>query len=258
MGIGDEIMVSGEVRNLVRKFGVSTLVRIAHPGKGMGREHDIWKGNPHIAAPDAKNFTHTILAGGGLRPYIRAKQIRNWLWKPYTPTPGEIYLTPHELSMADHGRGAVVIQPTIKDSASPNKLWRLEYWEALVASAPELRWLQVGDGLGPRVRGAEYRLTTSFREACGVMLGARAAVLHEGGLHHAAAALGVPAVVIFGGFISPECTGYNLHRNMYVESREHHLGCGMRVSCTHCEMAMRKITPRDVRKELEVLLCRTT
>jgi hypothetical protein len=30
----------------------------------------------------------------------------------------------------------------------------------------------------------------------------------EGGMHHAAAAVGVPAVVLFGGFIPPEIMGY--------------------------------------------------
>lgn len=249
MGIGDEIMVSGEVRRLVQKHGPQTVVRIVHP-RGKHRTHEVWQGNPHIAHEPGDAFTHSIIAGGGMRPYIAVKSSNRWGWRPYTPTPGEIFLTQAELTMVDRGRGCVVIQPTIKAGASPNKQWRGEYWEKLVASAPHLRWLQVGDGVGMRVRGAEYCQTRSFREACAVMLGARAAVLHEGGLHHAAAALGVPAVVIFGGYIAPEVTGYATHRNLFLNRDSYNLGCGMRSPCTHCEMILRSITPRDVLKEL--------
>ena len=36
----------------------------------------------------------------------------------------------------------------------------------------------------------------------------------EGGIHHLAAALGTPAVVIYGGFIKPEWTGYSYQANI--------------------------------------------
>lgn len=39
----------------------------------------------------------------------------------------------------------------------------------------------------------------------------------EGGIHHLAAAVGAPAIVIYGGFISPEWTGYSFQYN--IENR---------------------------------------
>jgi FkbM family methyltransferase len=55
--------------------------------------------------------------------------------------------------------------------------------------------------------------------AAGVLSGASLLISPEGGLHHAAAALGVRAVVIFGGFISPATTGYALHTNLFTAAR---------------------------------------
>ena len=39
----------------------------------------------------------------------------------------------------------------------------------------------------------------------------------HGGLSHAAAALNLKAVVIFGGFIDPKILGYKMHKNMFQE-----------------------------------------
>ena len=63
-----------------------------------------------------------------------------------------------------------------------------------------------------------------------MLSGARAAVLHEGGLHHAAAALGMPAVVLFGGMISPRNTGYDVHVNLAIDDPEA-LGWRISASC---------------------------
>jgi ADP-heptose:LPS heptosyltransferase len=50
----------------------------------------------------------------------------------------------------------------------------------------------------------------------------------EGGMHHASAAVGVPAVVIFGGYISPKVTGYEGHINLFTGTG---LGCGNSQPC---------------------------
>jgi ADP-heptose:LPS heptosyltransferase len=89
------------------------------------------------------------------------------------------------------------------------------------------------------------------RQASAVLAGAALLISPEGGLHHAAAALGLRAVVIFGGFISPATTGYDLHRNFFTGGQ----ACGMRLACAHCAEAMARITPEEVaaaaREQLE-------
>ena len=69
-------------------------------------------------------------------------------------------------------------------------------------------------------------------------------------LMHAAAALKVPAVVIYGGFISPKVTGYPLHRNLFTGGTP----CGMRTNCKHCRDAMAAILPTTVYDELKEIL----
>ncbi len=74
----------------------------------------------------------------------------------------------------------------------------------------------------------------------------------EGGLHHAAAALRVRAVVIFGSFISPETTGYPFHANCYVADA--HAPCGRWGDCAGCRAAMDAISPELVARTLNHLL----
>ena len=132
----------------------------------------------------------------------------------------------------------------MKVRASPNKQWGWERWQAL---ADELNRRRVCLAqLGPAgircLAGGPHLITASFREACAVLAGASALVGNEGGLHHAAAALGVRGAVPFGGYISPRLTGYAIHDNFHVDDPAHPLGCGMRAPCAHCAAAMASIS----------------
>jgi hypothetical protein len=258
MGIGDEIMAAGEAEAHVRHARQpARRVAIYDSRRMLHRWHDIWEGNPYIARP-GETFDHTLVNCGGQRPYIYSKGPERWIWRPYTPKPATLVLRPPESAVAAHTQGAVLVQPTIKHGASPNKQWPWASWQALVDSAPDIRWVQVGMGTEPRLQGVEFLETTTFRHACGALSGAATAVLHEGGLHHAAAAMRKRAVVIYGGFIGPHCTGYDLHTNMFDFKGPHPLGCGMRNSCLHCARAMDAITPAQVLTQLRILLCTTT
>ena len=75
-----------------------------------------------------------------------------------------------------------------------------------------------------------------------VLSRARSALIPEGGLHHGAAALGVPAVVLFGGFIPPAVTGYADHANFTGGAT----ACGSLNKCLHCRDALEKITVEEV------------
>lgn len=253
MGIGDEIMVTGEVEK--RGAGNARRFAIRDPryGKGEHRWHEMWEGNPRIAKP-GEQFDDWIVNTGGHRPYIQQKTSNRWFWKKYEPIPGRIYLTEDEKNLADWSVvDKVILQPSIKHGASPNKNWGLANWQALVDRGTHIPWLEVGQG-EPRLRGVQFLRTPTFRAACGVLSGARAAVLQEGGLHHAAAALSVRALVIFGGFISPEVTGYRRQKNMFVRTADHPLGCGMRVPCAHCVAVMAQLTPAMILRTLEEML----
>lgn len=158
---------------------------------------------------------------------------------------------PGELSWP-RGRpnGLIVVEPHLKPGASPNKDWGWRRWQSLVRSR-RWPWAQLGPPGTRLLAGVTHVPTKSFQEACRVLSGAVAAVLPEGGLHHAAAALGVPAVVIFGGYASPANTGYEGQVNLYRAAGS---PCGQRVPCGHCAEAMAAIAPEQVAEELERLL----
>lgn len=251
MGMGDEIMVTAQVKRMARESpNIRVAVRDIRLEDGWHRWHSLWSGNPHIVAP-GREYDAVLDNGPGNRPYISGKTMRQWFWNEYEQEPGELYLTAQELSLARKTAGRIIVQPFVKASASPNKRWPMEDWQALIAKKPRWPWLQIGDGREPRLGGVEFLVTKDFREACGALSGARLLVSQEGGVHHAAAALGVNAVVIFGGFISPRVTGYKAHTNLFVESEQFPLGCGARVPCFHCHKAMHAIRPHHVIEAIE-------
>ena len=145
------------------------------------------------------------------------------------------------------------LEPRIKAGASPNKDWGWARWQALVRLRRDVDWVQLGPPGTRLLDGARLVATADFRTACALLSGARAAVLPEGGLHHAAAALRVPAVVIFGGMTSPANTGYETHVNLF-ETMGGASPCGQRLPCDHCARAMAAITPEAVADHLERIL----
>lgn len=251
MGIGDELMMAGEAR---RRAGGEPKRFLMLSKFGDPRWNEVWAGNPHVARP-GEPHDGTIGYVNRRRPYIADETVERRTFVPYEPHPAFIALDARAKTYAACTRGAVVFNPTIKEKASPNKAWGRQRWQDLVSQHRELRWVQLaGPGSRERIHGAEYLFTERFVDACGAMTGARAAVLHEGGLHHAAAALGVPAVVIFGGYITPRVTGYAGQRALFADDPRWPLGCGMRIPCAHCSAAMQAITPQRVFEELSGLL----
>lgn len=253
MGIGDELMVAGEARRRAscspsRKF-------LALDKRGAPKWNDLWNYTSHMARP-GEPHEGTIPYVNGRRAYIVDETSERRTFREYHPYPAQLLLDETSKRLAVHGRNAVVFNPTIKDRAPVNKQWPLARWEALIYLVNEVEWVQVGAvGAGnPRIRGARLVECSRFTHACGILSGARAAVLHEGALHHAAAALSTPSVVIRGGYISPKVTGYEGQVDLYVEDERYPYGCGMRVPCKHCEESMSAITVEVVAEALRNLL----
>jgi hypothetical protein len=248
MGIGDEIMAAGRAMAMAKRIG--RPVRIVNT-EGLTRWHEVWEGNPSITMDER---APVLLDGPGARAYIK---------KPFTAEGhgytewrarderGRIYLTEGELQLghlvAEQLGRFVVIEPHIKAGANPNKRWNR--WQEVVEAAPDIRFVQLGPAGVERLEGVVSVPTSSFRAACGVLAHAAAIVAPEGGLHHAAAALGVRAVVIFGGSPSAQATGYDSHVNLGGDDP-----CGRWKPCRHCAAKMAEITPDLVVKSLQSIL----
>lgn len=253
MGYGDDLMVSGRAR--VAQQTDPRKVRIVYR-RGGARWSPVWDHNPRIASFEASGDFQEIEARGlnNQRPYHTGKTVERWTYNlDFRPDAGEIYFTDAERAFGKSHRIEIAIEPTIKSGASPNKQWGFERWQefARIASAAGFHLTQIGR-VGTRpLQHSVLIAIEGFRQTCAVLANARAYVGHEGGMHHAAAALGVPGVVIFGGFIATETTGYPIHRNLGV-----HVGdaCGMRIPCEHCARVMAGITPEKVLAELREVL----
>ena len=267
MGWGDEIMAAGQARAMQRTDSRKVAVTDV---AGRVRWHPVWRGNPRIATLNEaeREDIQRLTNGPGCRPYVDYARMRREFARVYPGRPfttkttdarlpwrftdwrverGEIYVR----KAAPRGE-AVIVEPHIKAGASPNKQWGWSRWQELV-SRLDVPWVQLGP---PGVRildGVRHVPTMTFLDACAVLSGARGAVLPEGGLHHAAAALGIPAVVIFGGRSSPANLGYEGHVNLF-DPANGRSPCGQAVACAHCARAMAGIAPADVAQHLENLL----
>ena len=91
--------------------------------------------------------------------------------------------------------------------------------------------------------GLNFRTSAAILSLCDLFIGP------EGGMAHAAAATNRTAVVIWGGHISPDITGYSFHKNLY---NKHPMSpCGSKLVCAHCQEGLKKITITDVIKEIK-------
>jgi hypothetical protein len=243
MGIGDDIIATGLARGAHDRgkriaFGDGKKI-IWGPHSPM-----IFRGNPNIApiGSEKANDVEWVNYYKGHRIYNSPAGDR-WAWNyDFHVIPGELYLTNGDGTF-DEDSNLIIIEPNVPNKpCGPNKQWPID------------RFQQVADELsssGFEVRQFEYGRpnkvaksipTPTFRSAAARLKKARLAILPEGGLHHAAAAVGTPAIVLFGGFVPPTVLGYDTHINLTGGVT----ACGSYNRCKHCFEAMNAITVDEV------------
>lgn len=261
MGFGDELMASGQAQD-VGKRGKRAAFSNHEKRKIIWAPpaHEIHRHNPYVAQPGEEHALDLewITNCSGHRPYAKQQNGR-WLFRDFTPTPGHIFFTSEEaLFAAKHEMafGArhelkryIIVEPRVKPMgacAGANKQWAVENYKALVECLRDFG-LECAQLVAPKQKALLSHVarieTPTFRHAAAVLGRATMYVGPEGGLHHAAAAAGIQAVVIFGGFANPKSTGYAFHRNISVGEP-----CGQIAACAHCAEIMKSITVDQVYK----------
>ena len=237
MGLGDWLMASGDAKEANERTGKK--VKLGN-GVTMFLDNQVFANNPRMASNSdtdvvwVKNYQ-------GHRPYLKGTKDGRLLFNDdYKPRVGEVYFSQLEKKNIDKiDKDYIVVEPNVKRvyAHTVNKAWH--GWEELFKH--DLPWLQLGDVSVKRY--TKWKETNTFREALQVLSKAKLFVGTDGGLHHAAAALGIPSVVIWTGFTSPRHLGYDTHRNIHDGSEP----CGTYDSiCQHCLLKSKAISVEQV------------
>lgn len=258
MGYGDEILAAGQAQRI---FDADPRLRIVIVGTDdKPRWHDIWEGNPVIVKPEngkiPSGSIRLIRNGPNCRPYIVYPFTKDTGWTfdrsfKARENMAKIYLTDQERQRGSDAREKygdyVLVEPHTKHD---NFRWSIEEWAEFVKlNAKDHVFVQHVHAESVVIPGVETEPAT-FREACGLAIGAQAYVRSESGMCHAAASFGVRQVTIWGGCLDPEVLGgYPLTVN--VADRGAGSPCGRWHPCLHCAAAMKAITPKRVTRALK-------
>lgn len=239
MGLGDEIMASGRARLLHEKTGKRVCIVDRH---GSPRWHEIWDGVDFLS----KNFGQdvvTLADGPRCRPYIASAgggfvKFR----RSHRAIPGSVTI-PEYLLHVPENRRIIFVEPGFKGTNSAdNKDWGWSNWVDLSERLHSAGFPLVQVPMAGRkaLRRAVPMYEESLHGLASWVTRARLVVTTEGGVHHMAAAVGTPAVVIWGGYTSPDFLGYPDHFNIFDEHDQS--PCGRLSSCGHCRERMDAIT----------------
>lgn len=254
MGLGDELMALGQAQHLAKQTG--KRVRIVGRTK-QPRWHDLWSREAAIVRHGEKvdrALVVDMVNGPGARPYIarwetedgKARSIfSDWEARPLRAS---WPLTAEEsAAAAEHGRRLgpyAVLEHRLAPQASPNKAWSDEGYAAVARGLRKLGLLPIQLGPEPEnlLPDVVHVQTKDFMDVFPALAGAALYIGPECGLHHAAAAVGARAVVIFGHFASRRATGYPPGHK--ILGGDH--GCGRWGTCPDCCRWLRALSPQSV------------
>lgn len=243
MGLGDEIMTSATIRKAHQKFPDKKIC--VGPGS-RAVWSEVWENLP--VSKDIKPDCIWIHDYGKHRPYIdyELSDKDHFHYRPeFKAEPGWIVLSEAE-KQVNVPKDFIYIEPTVKGSFSGNKDWGILNWQQVVDCFPIDTFIQ---GRGHRLDRCRQVETSTFRKALAILAKAKLFVGTDGALHHAAAALGIPAVVVWGGLASPKNLGYDTHINLWSGTKP----CGSHEECPHCRSALAQITPSMVVEAIKSL-----
>lgn len=246
-GYGDELLATGLARGAAAR---GKRIAFGDGNRIIWGPHsaEIFKGNPNIAPQHDATCSDLewIPFYKGSRSYVKGGSNGLVFNRKFRPTPGEVFFDRAELAFIETIEpGFILIEPNLPwhKVVAFNKDWGFRNHQAvasafLAAGYPVAQFSYGRD----RLMGVRTIQASSFRLALAALTRARLAIVPEGGMHHGAAAIGIKAVVLFGGFIPPSVTGYDTHANLTGGAK----ACGRIGRCQHCVDAMRAISVDDV------------
>lgn len=259
MGLGDELLAAGHA---YRTFREGDGRRVAICDKHWRtRWHPLWDGLSFLAPPGATADGESVIFiqnGSGCRPYIQYPFTvdTGWRWTGWRARDhrGKIVFTREERDIACAMRVEgpyVVLEPSIKAGTTVNKDWGIDRYQAVVDAFPGVRFVRPMFNDARPMRGVQALEGLTTRTLAAIIEKADLYIGTEGFCHHVAAMCGVPAVVVFGGAIDPEITGYPEQVNLAAADP-----CGSHRPCAHCRAWLDALTPQQVVECAQPLLKR--
>lgn len=217
-GMGDNLLLTMLASELNNKYpNKSVIVETEWP--------DLFVNNPNVTWFTKKHFTTT-------KRHIRPKykinidtkrslynQMMDYIDTKEKGKP-ELFLTDKEVNDAkrNYPFNYIVTCPEGKQGFTANrKEWGFNNFQLLSNLFEEIEVIQIGS--------KDDRLLENVIDARGLSIRESAAILHgsmfflglEGGLMHLAKSVGVKGIILYGGFIKPEISGYDDFLNIYKE-----------------------------------------
>jgi hypothetical protein len=248
MGYGDAIMATGRVR------GLHAQGKLAAFGDGRtilwtGYCEDVFQNNPNIARPGAEGQSNLVWFPHYKKnlQYCRYDgHACRYIWNyDFKAQPGELFFTERALLPADK---FIFVEPNLpwQRHVHRNKDWGEEKYERLAKRLMNAGYVIVQcihSNSRRKIRGAYHLATPTFHQAIGIMSQASLVIAPEGANHHAAASVGVPAIILWGGWSPPQTMGYDNHINLTGGATK---ACGNTSPCPHCQNAFKNISVAEV------------
>lgn len=253
MGLGGHLMWTPLAREIIKRVPGSRVI----PVEGQGSyarpvNSEVFWNNPNFTSGDHKGTTIPIFLSDPRTNYCiydapdhcvqrHDKHVIRQICGAYgfddVDLRCELYLTDAEREFGRRFWGEIVIDPHTKDQYTVNKRYPFEKWQRVVDGLKKsgiTKIVQVGQQTDQVLAGV-YDMTgkTTFREAAAIIEQADLFIGPEGGLMHAANAVGTKSVIIITGFLHPTMTCYPENKNIWIG--EKHGPCGMKILCEKCQ-----------------------
>ena len=283
MGLGDDLMITGFIEQEYDKHPNKQIV-IGNLNDNLIFDSIVYLNNPkitHSSKLDSTKPVHFINYNDLNRFYINYKECndKNLAWRTdFKLIPGKIYFLKKEINDAenilnqayDYWFNINKIEPEgviffesystkVDHNFYSNKMttknWGDENWSNLINKLKN-RYLiiQSVHEKTVKVNGTFYSNNEfDFRTACALINKCNLFIGNEGAFSHAAAALNKKAVVYFGGWISPQSTGYDMHENIYYNDNDSPCGV-VGYICNHCKKARKNISVRYFEDKINKIL----
>ena len=260
--LGDTLMITGFPRKLKQKFPNKKVVVEVHKRSPHFRE--LFSENPYVDFVTEKHFCSTKRH---FKPdYYVDTNTTNSLYAQLAKKVNlegyvypEVYLNEKELEEINkkYPYEYVVVCPEGKKShVSNRKEWGVDNFQELVNCFPKTKFLQIGSKTDKLLENVvDLRDSLSAKELALIMKNSLLFVGLEGGLMHMAKAVSNKSIIIYGGFLHPNVSGYAENINIYSK-----VVCSpcfnSRIPSKKCETmkCMRKITVKMVAEKFKLMV----